>query len=194
MELTKQPQTELEFWMAIEGLGGFRHSMEHGLAHDRIEDTGGGVAKDVVDAATLSRQLIEKVCERFGVFDARLVPDYDPKKPPSTPEGKEAYWDWYRRMKTLYYEQVYQEIICSACPFSEGMEKMRDLGIVPCRVVQGTIYNLLHPSECGMTMGESPWSRDELYRQVLQEAGADGLRAFVLKEMALKEPESVHAQ
>lgn len=38
MELQKQPETEMEYWQAIEMLGGFAWSMNHDLALSRWKD------------------------------------------------------------------------------------------------------------------------------------------------------------
>lgn len=161
--------------------------MESGLAHDQIKDESGGVATDVVSAVDIQTQLVRELREKFRVFDPRIEPDYDHENPPPTPEGMTSYWDWYERMKNEWFQKAYDAIICSACPFSEGMKRMRDLGHIPCGTVRGSIYHLPHPSKCGMTHVVSNWTHEELYVNVLEEAGVEGLRALIAKELELED-------
>ncbi|MFA6042309.1 MAG: hypothetical protein WCV85_04400 [Patescibacteria group bacterium] len=43
MKLEKQPETELEYWQAIESLGGFSWHTRHDMSHGRIEDKDGSI-------------------------------------------------------------------------------------------------------------------------------------------------------
>src|SRR3989338_4240536 len=74
MEITKQPQTEVEYWKAIEGLGGYFWSTNHGLCHGHIEDKDGEVAKSIEDARKISERLAVELGEKFGVIHPRACP------------------------------------------------------------------------------------------------------------------------
>lgn len=185
MQLKKQPETELEYWEAIEGLGGFIWSMNHDLADGRMEDSTGGIARDVNDAQTISDRLVRELGEKFGVIhpaDCPKVP-FGQTSPPA-PEGKTYYWDWYQRMKRESYRAEYAKLICSACPFSEGVEQMIRLGgSIPCGVFRGAMYRLAAPHVCGMTRD---WDQAKLHGEILVRHGAEALAAFQRKEAELK--------
>lgn len=185
MKLEKQPETEREYWEAIEELGGFIWGMNHDLADGRIEDPAGGVARDVDDAKTISNRLVRELGEKFGVIHPEDCPkvSFD-QTPLLAPEGKTYYWDWYRRMKEESYRAEYANLICSACPFSEGVERMIRLGgVIPCSVFSGMIYRLVAPHICGMT---HDWGQAKLYDEIHTRHGAEALAAFQRKEAELK--------
>lgn len=188
MELTKQPETELEYWVAIEELGGFIWRMNHDLADGRIEDPTGGGVREVESAQDICKRLVGELSEKFGVIPPAECPRVAlGEAPPPTPEGKAYYWDWYRRMKEEAYRAEYAGLICSACPFSDGVEKMIALGgVIPCGVFSGMMYRLSAPHLCGMTGPGGLWSQEKLYELMRVRHGADALAAFQQKEAALK--------
>lgn len=187
MELKKQPETELEYWETIEGLGGFIWRMNHDLSDGRIEDPTGGIDKDISDARTISDRLVRELGEKFGVIHPSDCPKMEiGQELPPAPEGKIYYWDWYKNMKAEVYKADYEKLICSACPFSEGVERMMSLGgVIPCSVFSGMIYRLLAPYACAMVRDDL-WSTDRLYSEIQSQHGDDALTIFKTKEEELK--------
>ena len=188
MKLTKQPQTEVEYWEAIEWLGGYIWSTNHGLRHGHIEDKVGEVAKSIEDARKISERLVVELGEKFGVIHPRDCPRVGPGQPvPPPPDGKVYYRDWYNRMKESCYREDYEGIICSACPFSEGLQPMISLGgVVPCGIFQGRLYKLIAPYKCGM-LGMVGWNTEKLYVEIIMEAGRNALMQFQKKEKEIRD-------
>ncbi len=138
VELNHHPETDLEYWEAIDGLGGFSWHMNHDLADGRITDTEGRVDQAIEEIKELSKTLVEEIEEKFGVIPPSKCPQTE-EKPPA-PTGKVYYWDWYKKMKRRYYQKEYEGIICSACPFSEGVEVMIAMGGgIPCSFKNPTL-------------------------------------------------------
>jgi len=187
MKLKKQPETEVEYWEAIEELGGYIWSTNHELCHGRIEDEDGKIAKSIEEATQISERLVTELGEKFGVIHPRDCPRVEPGQPiPPPPDGKVYYRDWYKRMKEACYRQDYEGIICSACPFSEGLQRMIELGnVIPCGIFSGMIYRLHAPYECGM-LGVDGWSIEKLYAEIIGRSGQDGLAQFQKKEKELR--------
>lgn len=187
MKLTKQPETEVEYWEAIEVFGGYIWSTNHALCHGRIEDSSGKVAKSIEEAVAISERLIVELGEKFGVMHPRDCPKVEPgQQLPPPPDGKVYYWDWYKRMKESCYRRDYESIICSACPFSEGSERMISLGgVIPCGVFRGTMYKLSIPYQCGMLMPDN-WNQERLYAEIAKKGGLTALAQFQSKEQELK--------
>jgi hypothetical protein len=144
----EHPETELEYFELIEHLGGMQWSLNHNLADGRIEDPDGGVAKDIMTLQDLLNNLVQELSEKFGV----IHPNDCPKRTmeeilksvpvPPAPEGKIYYWDWYEKQKKVSYQNEYDNTICSACPYSEGVDRMMQLGQVPCGLFHGSLYHL----------------------------------------------------
>lgn len=187
MELTKQPQTEVEYWETIEELGGYIWSTNHGLCHGHIKDPDGKIAESINDAMAISDRLVTELNEKFGVIHPRDCPSVEPgQQAPPLPDGKIYYWDWYKRMKESCYRKDYEGIICSACPFSKGLERMISLGgVIPCGVFRGMMYRLRVPYQCGMLSSDS-WGQGMLYNEIGKKAGSDALTQFLNKEQELK--------
>lgn len=96
------------------------------------------------------------------------------------------YWDWYKKMKELAFSIDYEKIICSACPFSEGVKKMISLGgMIPCGAFGGSLYKLRAPYFCGM-LNTNSWSRKELRQEILNRGGEAALIRFMIKKAGLK--------
>jgi hypothetical protein len=72
--LKKHPETEIEYWSAIEALGGFIWRMNHDLADGRIKDSTGGIDRDITEARKVSAQLVEELWEKFGVVAPKNCP------------------------------------------------------------------------------------------------------------------------
>jgi hypothetical protein len=178
----------MEYWETIEALGGYVWSTNHALSHGRIEDSDGEVAMSIVKAQGVLEGLVDELEGKFGVIHPKNCPKAESGKqsvPPS--EGKTYYWDWYQRMKQESYKAEYDGMICSACPFTEGVEQMIALGgVVPCRVFSGTMYRLTRPYACGM-LHSGGWSQETLDGRVIEAVGPDGLKKFRTKERELTE-------
>lgn len=188
MELAKQPETELEYWLAIESLGGFAWRMNHDLADSRIQDPTGGIDREIVEAGEITTQLVVELGQKFGVIAPKDCPKVALGQTlPPAPEGKIYYQDWYEKMKTEAWRQEYEGIICSACPFSEGAEGMRVQ--IPCSLWRGhgSLYNLEAPHSCGM-LGKSgfDWTERKLFVEILQQHGVEALDKFRAKLAVLR--------
>ena len=189
MELKKQPITESDYWEVIEGLGGFIWNTNHGLAHDHIEESAEReVSKEILEAGELSGRLLSEISEKFGIIRPVDYPKINHGETlPPAPEGKTYYWDWYKKMKEVHYLKDYEAIICSACPFSDGLKEMISLGgVVPCGIFSGMVYHLPAPFECVMLYSKD-WSREELYSKILEKSDEQVLLGFKNKEKELKE-------
>lgn len=116
MELGFQPETEIEYYSAIEELGGMRWSIGHALSHPGrygyTKEQGFEGSSEVVDIYKLQTKLVNELKEKFGV-----VPPNEEAK-----EGQKAYWDWYNEMKHKYNVMLYKKDICYLCPFKKDEE------------------------------------------------------------------------
>jgi hypothetical protein len=186
MELVKEPQTEMEYWEAIEGLGGISFSLNHDLADGRIDDKDGGMAKTIADASELSERLVSGL-KKFGIIHPKDCPKMKMgEKKPKPPKGKKYYWDWYEKMKEAYYKAENEKIICSACPFGRKLHKKGACNhYIPCDVFSGMIYSLSIPFECVM-VGNKLWDYQKLCDEILKKEGQAGLIRFKIKEAGLK--------
>jgi len=190
MQLKKQPKTEMEYWEIIEGLGGFAWRMNHDLGDERITDPTGEIDQEILEARKISDKLVNDLDEKFGVIAPKNYPKVEIGQTlPTTPEGKIYYWDWYKKMQKEYYELEYEKIICSACPFSEGVEKMNALGgTIPCSVFPGMVYRLYPPYACAMIDFSSSnyWTEEQLYQEIIKKGGKKALQVFEKKLVELK--------
>ena len=182
--LKKQPETELEYWEIIDCLGGFIWQMNHSLAHGRIVDQDGSIKKEVDRARELSDRLVAELGEKFGVIHPKDCPrGENGQDPPPAPDGQVHYWDWYKRMKAEVYQREYDAIICSACPFSEGVGQMISLGgAIPCGVWPGSLYKLSAPHICSMVKHHvCDWTEETLFSEILAKHGETALAIFKAK-------------
>jgi hypothetical protein len=188
MELQKQPQTEMEYWQCIEGLGGFAWRMNHDLADGRISDPDGSIDKKIVSAREISTRLVQEIAEKFNV----IPPDQMPKRQvgeslPPAPEGKIYYWDWYHKWQREFYQGLYDKIICSACPMSEGVDRFIGLNQIPCSVFPGALYHLRANHQCGMLgIRHGEWTTQRLHSAIFNKCGKEALAIFKAKQAALK--------
>ena len=187
MELLKKPETEMEYYQVIEGLGGFAWRMDHDLADGRIEDETGGIDKDIQDARKISATLVAELKEKFGVIPPEECPKVEPgKEAPPAPKGKIYYWDWYKKMKDLSFRIDYEKIICSACPFCGGVKEMMDRGgSIPCHKINGVLYRLGQPFVCSF-VAYKELTPEQLYAEILKKGGEVALTRFKIKEAGLK--------
>lgn len=184
MKLEKEPQTEVEYWMIIEALGGYAWAMDHDLADGRIQDPKGEIDKEIEDARQISIRFVLELGEKFGVIAPKDCPKVKiGEKPPRAPKGKIYYWNWYEKMKKLVYKIEYEKIICSACPFSTGAKNMG--AHIPCGVFPGILYRLHEPFVCGM-ITSNLWTREELLQNIRKGGGEVTIVRFKIKEIGLK--------
>lgn len=187
MEIMKHPETEMEYWEIIEYLGGFIFGRNHDLSDERILDPDGLIDISISEAKELQSTLTEELSLKFGVIMPKDCPKFTVGEAvPPAPENKIYYRDWYHKMEKQACEVEYEKIICSTCPFSEGIEGMTSLrGTIPCSVFPGVINHLARPFNCAMISSDS-WDEVELYDKVIEASGKEGLVKFLEKEMALK--------
>lgn len=188
----RHPKTELEYFEAIEGLGGLQWRMNHDLADGRIEDPKGEVSESIDKLQASLEQLVDEVCGNFCVIHPKDCPKlaFGETSPPAS-QGKTYYWDWYKKMEAESYAKEYNGIICSACPFSGGVEEMIRLRQIPCNEFNGSLYNLHNPFTCGM-LSYCEWTEEYLYSRI-SEFGAEALEKFKAKEKELKAAAGVGA-
>ena len=179
-------EEEMNYWKEIEALGGFVWRMNHDLADGRIEDPDGKIDKSIEEAQQRIECLVSEVKEKFGVIPLKDYPKVKSLQSlPPSPEGKTYYWDWYNKMKDIFYKEEYNKLICSACPFSDGVEKFK-INIIPCRINKGIMYSLMEPYICGMISYEK-WTEKKLYKKIFDTYGNKELRRFKEKEKELRE-------
>ncbi len=184
MELEKRPETELEYWATIEQLGGFIWRMNHDLADGRITDPDGAIDHDINQAHELTQQLLKEIEDKFGVIPPDLKNKQAGEK--SAPPGKIHYWDWYKQMKRQCYNLHYQSLICSACPFSDGLDRYVALGSIPCGIYPGTFVELKNPFTCQMVHRKiRSWNDGILHSLIKRKFGSDTLAAFKAKKQEL---------
>lgn len=186
MELEKQPETEMEYWEAIEALGGFSWYTRHDISHGRIEDTDGSIMTKVEEVDALSIKLAQEVAEKFNVILPTQMPKRTPdQERPPAPEGKVYYFDWYDKCKRVFYQDLYDKIICSACPLSNGLDYFIQLNQIPCGVFRGALYHLRANHMCGM-LTYHDWTTQHLHSAIFNKGGKETLAAFKTKAEALK--------
>jgi len=173
--------------------------LNHDLSDGRINDPKGEVSQSITYCQVLLETLVGEVCEKFGVIHPKDCPKRsfedirDDVPVPPAPEGKIYYWDWYEKWKRESYSKEYEGLICSACPFSEGLERMMALGgPIPCGKWSGSLYHLHAPYICGLITYQD-WTESQLYVAILTEHGIEALEAFRAKLKELQ-PDSAECQ
>lgn len=180
MELTKEPVTELEHWEIIEGLGGFIWNMEHDIFNKRIEPTE-LLLQEIKEAREIQQRIVNQACEKFNV----VFPPQTPfgKKAPPPPEGKTYYWPWYYKMKDISLRGQYEQMICSSCVFSRGVEEFLAMSRIPCSLCPGLI-RLARDTDCYfVSFGKK--TEEEMRERIRAEHGAEALRAYDEKKAKL---------
>ena len=88
-------------------------------------------------------------------------------------------------MQAEFYRSEYEKIICSACPFTKGVDAFySNRGRnYPCKVASGTA-GLINDKICGM-VAWGDWTETHLFKRVA-EKGKGALEKFKAKQAALK--------
>ena len=186
MQLTKKPETEMDFWQAIESLGGFIYYTGHDIRSGFIKDSQGTIQKEMEEAKRISEELVNELHARFNV----IPPDRYPRREsdgtwPVPPKGKRWYWEWYEAYKREYHEAEFKKLICSACALCEGIDEFMN-GYIPCSVFPGMLYRLRAPRQCGMVAPQGEWTRKQLLAKIRTQGGVEASRQFLKKEKELR--------
>ncbi|MFA5124668.1 MAG: hypothetical protein WC473_02480 [Patescibacteria group bacterium] len=181
--LKKEPQTEMEYWEMIDGIGGIIWHTNHDISHGRYESSP-EIEQQLADAQETIERLASELFDKFGVIHPKDCPKAAPgEEMPPAPEGKIYYWDWYEAKRAEAKKQFYDGIICSACPYSKGLESMTGFNI-PCSLWSGVLYRLTFPHMCAM-LGD--FGEEKFYQMIQKKGGSHVLKAFKEKIAALKE-------
>lgn len=180
---------EKDYWRRLNFLSGRIWRTEHDLADGRIADPNGSIGRGVEQGRSRINKLVLEICRRFGVIPIENSPfRLDLKTAPPPPEGKEYYWSWYERVKREVIEEEYGEIICCACPLSEGVEAyIRNHGErIPCTIFPGILYSLPAPYLCWTFRDYLLlWNRQRLLKEIKEKSGDAGVTKFLEMENQL---------
>lgn len=193
MKLTKQPLTELEYWEAIESLGGFIWSTEHGISRGHIDYPNPLIDRDLREAFEIQKKLVFELSQKFGVITPYDYPKVeDGQELPPAPEGKIYYWDWYHKVECEYSLIEYQKLPCSACPFSKGFELFIPSHKVSCGFYpdDNNEFKSHHIYSCGivtfsMSYYDKQISIEDIYDRILKDYGQEALDVFKKKELEI---------
>ena len=182
MELKKHPETQEEYWEAIEGLGGMVWRMGHDLGDGRIEETK-GIQKDIDDMNAMLVQLVAEIEEKFNVIPQEKTPKKEnpEDKLPRAPEGSIYYWDWYHKMKLQILENDYKALICSACPFAMSLDNFMLYNA--CKMDCGFSNETYRVSPCYFHICQATRSCEfsRIEKTINQQYGAEAQEAFTKK-------------
>ncbi len=185
--LKKQPETELEYWLAIETLGGYVSSTNRLIAKEHLPEGNTEINNSVQSAQAEQQSLLKEIGEKFGVVPPGPKTDrYDKREEVPLLEGQKShYWDWYEKMKLQSCTEDYELLVCSACPFSQGVQEMMRITQLPCSAVNGSIYGILGIGTCGAVSRN--YSEKKLFAEITKKAGKAGRDAFINKRKVLQE-------
>lgn len=178
----KHPETEEQYFEAIEALGAFISSTQNACGRGRLE------WEDVKDDLKKQRELQARLAQELSEkFDIVLVSNVYPKQIQMSgvapPEGKRWYWVWYPEQRLAWLRREYDKLICSACPLStHDMELF--VREIPCTAFKGGLRDLIVASECYLVMTE--WTPEKLRERILEEGGSEALEVFNAKQAFLR--------
>ncbi|MFC1645134.1 hypothetical protein ACFL08_03850 [Patescibacteria group bacterium] len=180
------PETEMDYWRNIDGLGGAIWQIKHSVYHGRIT-ADDALVKGCADMQKKIEQLVTELFELFGVIHPKDQPKIPSDKAlPKAPVGMIWYRDWYYKMKNEFHQEEYEKIICSACPLSIGIGEFISSDSVPCSIFFGRCYHLKRPDECAMTKrGGGKWNREYLFDKIREKGGDEAVEKFWDKERVL---------
>ncbi|MFC1640987.1 hypothetical protein ACFL2D_02985 [Patescibacteria group bacterium] len=180
MELVREPETELEYWEAIDGFisSSFGLGLKIQLKEMSDEDW---ADQELSRMATTIERLMTEASTKFDFVPLKdCMPAEFGGEIPVIPHGKKSYWTWHHDMKRKWCEDMYSHLICSACPFSLGVTRLVMFRTTPCAYLQvGEMSRPRHNSECGL-FGKSRTPK-ELYQEILDAHGVEALRTFIKK-------------
>ncbi|MFA6594173.1 MAG: hypothetical protein WCT16_02840 [Candidatus Buchananbacteria bacterium] len=181
--LEKEPQIEMEYWEAIASIEERTQSINNDI-HRGLYESSPEIIQFLIDAQETIECLVSKLFDKFGVIPPKDCPKVEVgQEMPPAPEGKIYYWDWYEAKEAEAKKQFYDGIICSVCPFSEGIDSMVGFNI-PCGLWKGALYRLEAPHICAMLRD---LSEKKLHWEIRQEAGRQALKLFKEKQAALQQ-------
>jgi hypothetical protein len=184
---SSDPLPELRLWERISILAGYIRQQTLKLTKGQAGDSRIKIKQDIREAKELLEKLTDQVCQLFNVVRPKDCPDIEPgKKPP--PAGKVWFWDWYDQMRSTYYRSVYEDTVCSACPFCLGLEEMKKKnGAILCQVSSGpfTFHRIGSPHLCSRVV-QGFWTEEELYKQIFARHGNQALNKFRKKAKELR--------
>ena len=179
--LKKQPETEWEYFLAVEELGYYLQSTRHGLSRDHISDPDGKVAESLLAAQVLQTSLGQELSEKFGVILPRDCPQVAANEEmPPAPAGKIYYKDWYDKQRTELLRLEFEDCLCSACPFTHGVTGMRSEQL--CKKDRRDIRFGPRRHACPLTTFSPLFTAEELEKKILRKAGKKGLARFQAKQ------------
>lgn len=182
--------TELDYWSAIETIGSYRHSTEHGYMKGHLDTEGNGTSVLLSSARAYLQQkrLVAALEEKFGIvapqncphltFEQRMAGE----KMPDAPQGMRWYWDWYEATKEEWEKAEYKKEICSACPYSKGPAGNT---YVNCSLFSGCASGL-HPNNASCLVIQRPhgsgmdcdYSEDEFFEKMKEDHGPEALQKW----------------
>lgn len=187
MELEKQPETEMDFFLAIRKL---RHDIfwtNHDIitGHLSFETEKQGLEESEKKLDDLIKEL-----SKFGVIAPKDCP-FEPNDEniyPSPPTGQDWYYTWYLRMNEIRMRNKYEKLICSACPYELGFDHFREDNQcrVSCTFVNVDLNWAKSPTQCRAIS----WNKIDyqgLCDRILKQFGSDALKRFEEKILALKD-------
>lgn len=185
MKLTKWPKTELEYWFVIDFLGSFLWRINHDLAGDCIQSASEKKNELKEVQQTMDKLVLELA--QFGVVHPKECPTIRlGEEKPKAFKGKMWYWEWYKKMKKIYYSSEYENLICSACPFSNGLEELISGNGILCSLIDAMLYQLPEPALCAVINRGGDCSREMLLEEIRKKGGDEAVEKFKAKENELK--------
>jgi len=180
-----QLETEEDFYLLLETLGGARYMMNRAVNKGHTPDDE-QTKRALEEIAHKSQQVLSLLEEKFGVLHPAKTPKVEwGEELPAPPEGKRWYRPWYLQMKEANLRKLYSEHICSGCALSEGFGSFA--WRIPCSVRDG-INRLIHPSICYLLHYD--WTPEQLRAKLLEVGGPEGVATFQAKEEELNTHES----
>lgn len=190
LKLDPHPETELEYWEAIEGLGSAMYMNARLIRRGDIEDTDGSISQGIEDMAKFQKKLFDEICEKFGIIPFEDSPKTEAEQKACVPpDGKIFYWVWYRKLEREYSQIKYNQLLCSVCPFSQGLDAFIPSHIVHCDFDQNVMKEFRHhhirlcPKVAHSTdFGGEEVTLEDIHSAILLNHGQEVLDVFLSKQ------------
>jgi hypothetical protein len=134
---------------------------------------------------------LEKLDEKFGIdtsFERNNLPKVDGESPLASDESgdRKAFKVWFKEMGDQYKKDLFEKMICSACPYcKESRENSENF---PCNIMSVSCSEPTYPWRCHLLDEDDDcFTREELLEIMKNEKGEDALNIFLEKEKILKE-------